>query len=86
VIVGVLTGVGGGVIRDLLAGEVPRVLAASELYAIPALVGAALFATAWSAGLTNPAVTWGSVLLIAGFRMLAVAHDWRAPTPPRPLR
>ncbi len=86
VIVGVITGVGGVVIRDLLAGEVPRVLAASERYAIPALAGAALYATAWSAGISNTAVTWGSALLIAGFRMLAVGRDWRAPTPPRPLR
>jgi uncharacterized membrane protein YeiH len=81
VMVGVLTGVGGGVIRDLLSGEVPRVLADRELYAIPALVGAALYATAWSAGLTQEVVAWGAVALISGVRLLAVRRGWKAPVP-----
>jgi uncharacterized membrane protein YeiH len=81
VMVGVLTGVGGGVIRDLLSGEVPRVLADRELYAIPALVGAALYAMAWSAGLTQEVVAWGCVALISGVRLLAVRLRWKAPVP-----
>lgn len=85
VIVGVLTGVGGGAIRDLLAGEVPRVLAHRELYAIPALLGATAYAGAWSAGYRSPVVTWGCVVLIAGVRMLALRWNWRAPAP-RPPR
>ena len=39
VVVGVMTGVGGGVLRDLLSGEVPVVLHHRQLYAIPALLG-----------------------------------------------
>jgi uncharacterized membrane protein YeiH len=81
VIVGVLTGVGGGAVRDLLGGEVPRVLAQRELYAIPALVGAALFAALWSAGISGPVATWGSVVLIVAFRLLAMYRDWQAPAP-----
>ena len=86
VIVGVLTGVGGGVIRDLLSGEVPRVLAHRELYAIPALVGASAFALAWSAELTHPLVTWGCVALTSAFRLLALRRDWKAPTAQIPQR
>lgn len=39
VIVGTVTAVGGGTIRDVLIGRIPTVLR-SELYAIPALIGA----------------------------------------------
>src|ERR671927_758151 len=41
VLLGALTGVGGGTVRDVLIGRIPSVLG-SGLYAIPALVGAAL--------------------------------------------
>ena len=85
VIVGVLTGVGGGAVRDLLAGEVPRVLAQRELYAIPALIGATAYASASSADLTGPAVTWGCVVLVVVIRLLALYRDWQAPAP-RPPR
>lgn len=85
VIVGVLTGVGGGVIRDLLAGEVPHVLARRELYAIPALVGAAAYAVAWSAELASTAVTWACALLIIAIRIAALSRNWQAPAPRPPL-
>jgi uncharacterized membrane protein YeiH len=79
VMVGVLTAVGGGVLRDLLSGEVPRVLTDRELYAVPALVGAALYATAWSAGATQEVVAWGCVALIAGVRLMAMRWGWKVP-------
>lgn len=85
VLVGVLTGVGGGAIRDLLGGDVPRVLAHRELYAIPAVLGATAYASASSAGLTGPVVTWGSVLLVVVVRVLALHLNWQAPLPRKPL-
>lgn len=85
VVVGVLTGVGGGALRDLLVGEPPSVLAQRELYVIPALLGAVAYVAAWSAGLVNPYVTWGCVLLIATVRLVALARDWQAPAPRPPV-
>jgi uncharacterized membrane protein YeiH len=85
VLVGVLTGVGGGVTRDLLSGEVPRVLVQHELYATAALLGAAGYAAAWSAGLRGPPVTVGCVVLIVAVRLLALRYAWRAPAPRSPL-
>ena len=41
VLVGAITAIGGGLMRDLLAGQVPEVLR-RELYALPALLGAAI--------------------------------------------
>lgn len=85
VVVGVITGVGGGVVRDLLSGEVPRVLAQRELYATPALVGATAYAVAWSADFVNAAVTWGCVVLIGAIRVLALFRNWQAPAPQPPM-
>ena len=81
VIVGVLTGVGGGMIRDLLADEVPHVLAHRELYAIPAFVGTIGYVAAWSAGLDDPFTAMAAAVLITGLRLAAIRWDWRAPAP-----
>ena len=84
VIVGVLTGVGGGVIRDLLAGEPPRLFAEREWYATPAILGAAAFAAAWTADVQGPLVTWGSVLVVVALRLLALHRSWEMPAPRTP--
>ena len=81
VIVGVLTGVGGGVLRDLLAGETPRLFSEREWYATPAVIGATAFAAAWSAGVVSPLVTWGCVALVAVLRILALTRGWEVPAP-----
>jgi uncharacterized membrane protein YeiH len=85
VVVGALTGVGGGAIRDLLGGEVPGILKQRELYAIPALLGSTAYAAAWSADVTGPAVTSGCVLLVIVLRLLALYRHWHLPTPKPPL-
>lgn len=79
VLVGVLTGVGGGVLVSVLRGEVPVILQPSRPYAlIAALVGAAyLLLAGWSA---NGAYVAGAVLGVALF-LLAERHEVRT----RPL-
>jgi uncharacterized membrane protein YeiH len=79
VVVGVLTAVGGGILRDVLVGEVPLVFADRQLYAVPALVGAGLIAALWQLGLLE---VWNEILvvvLVFGFRMLAAARGWSVP-------
>lgn len=49
ILLGAITGIGGGMLRDVLLREVPTVLL-SDLYAIPALAGAAVLAIAHEAG------------------------------------
>jgi uncharacterized membrane protein YeiH len=49
VILGAITGIGGGMLRDILVGEIPAVLRGG-LYAIPALVGAGTVVVAYHAG------------------------------------
>lgn len=79
VALGVVTAVGGGALRDVLAGLVPEVLR-RELYAVPALIGASVVVLADHWGHLNAGVIWGSVLLVFVIRMGAVALDLNAPT------
>ncbi|WP_141013999.1 trimeric intracellular cation channel family protein [Nocardioides sambongensis] len=78
---GMLTAVGGGVIRDVLAGRVPVILRHGEMYAIPALAGAAIAATGVEAGLEPVAVLAPAVLVASGWRLLALGRGWSAPVP-----
>ncbi len=78
VLVGCITAVGGGVIRDVLAGQVPEVLR-HELYATPSLLGATLLVLAGSWGMMSMTVVWGCVLLVFAIRMTAVVLHLNAP-------
>src|SRR5581483_4809632 len=49
VILGAITGIGGGMLRDVLVRQIPTVLRGG-LYAIPALVGAGIVVGAYKAG------------------------------------
>lgn len=82
VLVGGITAVGGGMIRDVLAGQVPEVLR-REMYALPALLGSALVVAAHHYDVISPLVVWGCVLLVFGVRMAAVLLDIHAPKPLR---
>jgi uncharacterized membrane protein YeiH len=53
ILLGAITGIGGGMLRDVLLRDVPTVLR-QDLYAIPALVGAAVLVMAQRAGSDNP--------------------------------
>lgn len=79
VVVGVITAVGGGLLRDLLAGQVPEVLR-RELYAVPALLGATVVVTAHALGALTDLVLAGSVILVFVIRIVAVALGLNAPT------
>ena len=80
-VVGVLTAVGGGILRDVLVGEVPLVFADRQLYAVPALVGAGLTALLWHEGVLQPWTALGVVALVFGFRIASLARGWTVPHP-----
>src|SRR3954466_38062 len=82
-LMGMVTGIGGGIARDLLAGGVPVVFS-SELYATPALAGAtwAVLAQGW--GLQEGLVAIPGVMICFGLRVLALWRGWRAPLPSGP--
>lgn len=76
---GVLTAVGGGVVRDLLAGEVPLVLR-REIYAMAALIGAVIVAVAYELEAYGPIPAAVAVLVTFIVRFTAVRREWNAPT------
>ncbi|TQL51469.1 trimeric intracellular cation channel family protein [Ornithinicoccus hortensis] len=78
VIVGAISAVGGGLIRDLLAGQVPEVLR-RELYAIPAVVGAVSVVLAHHLGYLDEWVLYGSAILVFVIRIVAVTLNLNAP-------
>jgi len=77
-LMGMVTGVGGGMARDLLAGRVPVVFS-SELYATPALAGAAWAVFAHDQGWALALVALPGVAICFGWRVLAILRNWRAP-------
>jgi uncharacterized membrane protein YeiH len=79
VLLGMLTGIGGGMLRDVLVSDVPTVLR-SELYAIAALAGAAVVVGGHMLNLpVGPAVLVGG-LLCFGLRVIAIRRGWQLPT------
>lgn len=78
IVLGTLTASFGGMIRDILAGDVPLVLH-REIYVTAAAVGAAVFVAI--AGVGVPAAVAGAFGMIAAFalRALAIAYDWSLP-------
>ncbi|MFG2041744.1 trimeric intracellular cation channel family protein [Dactylosporangium sp. NPDC048998] len=81
VLLGVVTGVGGGTIRDTLVRRIPSVLH-SDLYAIPALVGAAITVTTVRAGVYGLPAALGAAAICFLIRMLGVHYGLSAPKPP----
>ena len=76
---GMLTGIGGGIARDLLVARTPVVLQQTELYAVAALVGGGIVAIAHASDWPQaPAMIVGA-LLCFGLRFGAIRRGWRLP-------
>lgn len=82
VILGAVTGVGGGTLRDVLVRQIPSVLS-SGLYAIPALIGALATVVVTELDVHGPATAVGAAALCFVIRMIGVHYDLDAPMPPR---
>jgi uncharacterized membrane protein YeiH len=81
-LLGALTGVGGGTLRDVMVRQVPSVLS-SGLYAIPALIGATAIVVLTLLDVHGPATAVGAAALCFGIRLVGVHWDLDAPMPPR---
>ncbi len=79
-LLGMLTAIGGGMARDVLAGRVPAVLR-SELYATPALVGAAIVVLGHQLDLAQAAYVFPAAAVCFGLRLVAMLRNWQAPLP-----
>jgi uncharacterized membrane protein YeiH len=82
-LLGMLTGIGGGMARDVLLADVPAVLR-SEIYAVAALAGAAVVVIGDRLHLPPVATTVAGTVLCFGLRLIAIRHGWNLPAAPRP--
>ena len=78
VLLGMLTGIGGGMVRDVLASEVPSVLR-GDVYAVAALAGAAVVVTGRMLHVPSTAATIVGAVLCFGIRYTAIKRGWQLP-------
>jgi uncharacterized membrane protein YeiH len=77
-LLGMLTGIGGGIARDVLLADVPMVLRA-DLYAVAALAGATVVAVGSTLQLPTAVVMLTGAALCFGLRVMAVQRGWQLP-------
>jgi uncharacterized membrane protein YeiH len=87
-LLGMLTGVGGGIVRDMLLAEVPAVLR-SDLYAVAALAGAGVVVAGELLGFAPWVSAVAGGLTCFAVRIVAIRRGWklpsaRGPAPPQP--
>lgn len=83
-LIGMLVGIGGGLGRDLLTGEIPVVLR-REIYAVAALVGAVAVVALERVEMHHNVVLLAPAMLVFGLRLISLLRKWSAPLPPAPV-
>lgn len=78
-LLGMLTGIGGGMMRDVLLTEIPQVLR-SDLYAVAALAGASTVVAGNMLGVPYAVSALIGGALCFGLRFMAIRHGWHLPT------
>jgi uncharacterized membrane protein YeiH len=79
-LLGMLTGIGGGMLRDVLVREIPTVLR-KDLYAVAAFAGAGVVVAGQLLHLPPAAATIGGAALCFAIRLVAIRRGWGLPTP-----
>lgn len=79
-ILGVVTGISGGIVRDLLLTRKPVVLT-GEIYATAAFAGAIAYVLLLQTSINPVAALWLAVLLTVGLRAVALRRGWSMPEP-----
>lgn len=77
--VGVMTGVGGGLVRDVLANRTPVILK-KEIYAVASIVGAVMYCYMLQGGISRLVALYTSAAVIITMRLLAVRYNVHLPT------
>lgn len=77
-LLGMLTGIGGGMVRDVLVREIPTVLR-TELYAVAALIGAAVMVIGRMLNVPSSVAAIAGAALCFGLRFMAMRRGWQLP-------
>jgi uncharacterized membrane protein YeiH len=77
-LLGMFTGIGGGMVRDVLVREIPSVLR-TELYAVAALIGASVVVAGEMLRLPPSVSSIAGAILCFGLRFMAMRYRWQLP-------
>lgn len=77
-LLGMLTGVGGGMMRDVLVAEIPNVLR-SDLYAVAALAGAVVVVIGHEVNFAPTVAALLGAMICLGLRLIAIRRRWQLP-------
>jgi uncharacterized membrane protein YeiH len=77
-LLGMVSGIGGGMLRDVLVAEIPNVLR-SDLYAVAALAGAVVVVIGAQLGMLPSATAIAGAAICFCLRLLAIRHGWQLP-------
>ena len=77
VLLGTITAVGGGILRDMLAQRVPSVLK-EDVYALPSIIGGIVYYLLVVSDWTGQAV-YGAFTIVLVIRLLAIKYHWSLP-------
>ncbi len=78
VLMGTMTGVTGGVLRDVITAQIPLILR-REIYATAAIVGIAVYLILQTLGMGNDPAFWGGMFVVAALRLLAIRWGLHLP-------
>ncbi len=78
VLAGVLTAIGGGILRDVFVNQVPIVFI-KELYASASFVGVTIFYLLLLAGIELYVATIAGIIITTGLRLVAMKYNWNLP-------
>jgi uncharacterized membrane protein YeiH len=84
-LLGMLSGIGGGMLRDVLVAQVPTVLRA-DLYAVAALAGAVVVVVGHALSLPPTVTALAGAAFCFGIRLIAIRRGWRLPVADLPQR
>ena len=77
VLLGTITAVGGGIIRDMLAQRIPSVLK-EDVYALPSIIGGIVYYLMVTSSWDSMAV-YGAFIVVLVIRLLAIKYNWSLP-------
>ena len=79
-LLGVITGVVGGVVRDVLCNEVPLIFVRGELYATAAWIGSVVLIGLQALGVSAIIAAWAGMATVLAVRLAAMAFKITLPT------
>jgi uncharacterized membrane protein YeiH len=79
VVMGTLTGVAGGVMRDVLSAEIPLILRKGQIYATAAILGIVGYLVLQQFGVDRIVAAYAGMFAIAALRLGAIAWNWTLP-------